>query len=45
MGSCISSTYYSLNILNISEKEAQFELITTDSLLIKIASTVDRKRR
>ena len=29
--------------LNISEEEAQFELITTDSLLIKIASTIDRK--
>ena len=29
--------------LNISEEEAQFELITTDSLLIKTASTIDRK--
>ena len=29
--------------LNISEEEAQFELITSDSLLIKVASTIDRK--
>ena len=29
--------------LNITEEEAQFELITTDSLLIKTASTIDRK--
>ena len=32
-----------VQFLNISEEEAQFELITTDSLLIKAASTVDRK--
>ena len=29
--------------VNISEEEAQFELLTTDSLLIKTASTIDRK--
>ena len=29
--------------LNISEEEAQFEIITTDSLLIKAVSGVDRK--
>ena len=29
--------------LNISEEEAQFELITTDSLLIKTVTSVDRK--
>ena len=29
--------------LNISEEEAQFELVTTDSLLIKTVSTVDKK--
>ena len=29
--------------LNISEEEAQFELITTDSLLIKSVSSVDKK--
>ena len=32
-----------LSFLNISEEEAQFEIITTDSLLIKAVSGVDRE--
>ena len=32
-----------LKFLNISEEEAQFDLITTDSLLIKTVTPVDRK--
>ena len=31
--------------LNISEEEAQFELITTDSLLIKAVTPVDKKKK
>ena len=42
MGSCIQ-LITPTQFLNISEEEVQFELITTDSQLIKAASTVDRK--
>ena len=38
-GNCVPKTQF----LNIRKEEAQFDIITTDSLLIKTVTPVDRK--